>query len=70
VFGRFWKAHAGDGRGLGLGLSIAEGIVTAHGGRIWVESEPGAGATFHFTLPLASGAGSAEPAQAAQLGAH
>ncbi len=56
VFGRFWKAHAGDGQGLGLGLSIAQGIVTAHGGRIWVESEPGAGAAFHFTLPVARAA--------------
>lgn len=38
-------------RGMGLGLSIARSIVDAHGGRIWVESEPGTGATFRFTLP-------------------
>jgi signal transduction histidine kinase len=38
--------------GTGLGLSIAHGIVVAHGGRLWAESEAGAGATFHFSIPL------------------
>ena len=53
IFRRFWQANSKDKRGIGLGLSIAEGIVEAHGGRIWVESEQGVGSTFYFTLPLA-----------------
>ena len=40
-------------RGSGLGLAYCRLAVEAHGGRIWAGSEPGRGAVFHFTLPLA-----------------
>lgn len=51
IFDRYWQASIGDRRGLGLGLPIARGIVDAHGGKLWVESEPGQGSNFIFTLP-------------------
>ena len=53
VFARFWKAETPGKKGTGLGLFIAKGIIDAHGGRIWVESEPSHGARVYFTLPLA-----------------
>jgi signal transduction histidine kinase len=52
VFDRFWRGHRSRAGSTGLGLNIARELVRAHGGRIWVESEPGEGATFRFTLPL------------------
>jgi PAS domain S-box-containing protein len=53
IFGRFWQGKRSDRRGIGLGLTIAKGIVEAHGGRIWVESQLGAGSSFYFTVPVA-----------------
>jgi signal transduction histidine kinase len=57
VFDRFWKAGPRGRAGTGLGLHIAREIVTAHGGHIWAESQPGSGTTFHFTLPGAPAPG-------------
>lgn len=68
VFDRFWRADPARARsargrasglearwyaGSGLGLSIAQSLVEAQGGRIWAESEPGHGSVFRFTVPLA-----------------
>jgi signal transduction histidine kinase len=58
IFTRFYRtrqARAGPAAGIGLGLTIAKGLVEAHGGRIWAQSTPGQTTTFHFTLPIAAG---------------
>ena len=55
LFERFWQAKVTDRRGIGLGLAICKGIVEAHGGRIWCESQVGHGTRFTFTLPVARG---------------
>ncbi len=52
LFEPFWRGRRAARGGLGLGLSIARGIVEAHGGRIWAESREGEGSTFTFELPV------------------
>jgi signal transduction histidine kinase len=71
IFGLFYRVQEGEARhvgGMGLGLYISREIVTRHGGRVWAESAPGQGSTFHVELPSLSSSSrpSAEPA----LGTH
>ena len=54
LFDNFWQARKSDRRGVGLGLAIVKGLVEAHGGKIWVESNVDHGSTFSFSLPAVS----------------
>ncbi len=55
IFDRYYRVRTNENintEGLGLGLYIAHEIVMLHGGRMWLESTPGEGSTFYFSLPL------------------
>jgi two-component system sensor histidine kinase KdpD len=66
VFDKFYRIQRGGGAGgVGLGLSISQGIIEAHGGRIWAENRPGGGTAFVFTLPVAAAQADGQRAAAA-----
>ena len=52
VFEKFYRGRSDGERGAGLGLAICQGVVRAHGGRIWAQNLPGGGVAFLFTLPI------------------
>jgi signal transduction histidine kinase len=53
IFEPYWRAEKATYKGTGLGLAIVRGIVEGHGGRVWIESGPGRGAAFLFSIPTA-----------------
>jgi len=53
VFDRYWQSTRTNRQGAGLGLAIAKGIIESHGGRLWLESNAGAGTVARFSLPVA-----------------
>jgi signal transduction histidine kinase len=59
VFDRYWQSTRTNRQGAGLGLAIAKGIIESHGGRLWLESNAGAGTVASFTLPVADAGKSA-----------
>ncbi len=70
LFEKFHRIDGSDSRenyGYGLGLYITKGLVEAHGGRIWLESTPGKGSTFSFTLPLGESRGGLSPKEGVEV---
>jgi PAS domain S-box-containing protein len=67
IFEPYWSAERHGKKGTGLGLYISQGIVEAHGGRLWAESSPSGGATLVFVLPVAR-AGDRDPSGVAGNG--
>jgi two-component system phosphate regulon sensor histidine kinase PhoR len=60
IFDPYEQAHRGRG-GSGVGLTVVRGLVEAHGGRVWAESEEGRGSRFTFTLPIAMSVARSSP---------
>jgi len=67
LFDRFWQARPAGRTGAGLGLPIVKGIVEAHGGEVSVQSVPGQGSSFSFTIPICEPLLSAVDRDAAQI---
>ena len=71
VFGMFQRLHTSrQYEGRGIGLALCKAIVERHGGKIWVQTEPGKGAAFFFTLPKGEASKHSEPSDASALRQH